>query len=109
MLAGVADYRRRYFSARLLNTLLKDGTFGSAFSSDSDTEESHVHDALEQDRLRLRKKSDYHLGVAVNYSQASSIVGWYKMRLLVQDFGLGFSRRVKVKNPCGQFKLHKQL
>lgn len=99
MLAGVADYRRRYFSARLLNTLLKDGTFGSTFSSGIDNEETNVDHALEQYRLRLRKKSDYHLGVAVNYSQAASIVGWFKMRLLVQDFGLVFSRRVKVKNP----------
>jgi hypothetical protein len=52
--------------------------------------------AREMKRQQERRKSDYHTGVAVDYGHASSIIGWWAMRVLVLDFGLVFSRRVKV-------------
>lgn len=94
MLAGVAEFRRRYFSARLLNTLLKDGCIGKENLAHY-VPEAHGR-TLEQQSHEIRQKSEYHIGVAVDFSQASSIVGWWMMRVLVLDFGLVFSKRVKV-------------
>ncbi|KAG0576092.1 hypothetical protein M758_5G054600 [Ceratodon purpureus] len=118
MVAGVADFRRRYFSARLLNSLLKDGCIGQetlsegvkaemytrvktlkeAFLGQQDFRPQDVEAemfARELKRQHERKKSDYHTGVAVDYGYACSILGWWAMRVLVLDFGLVFSRRVK--------------
>lgn len=99
MIAGVADFRRRYFAARLLNTLLKDGCIGS------DTVCPQAVESVETDacfrevkKQEERRNSEYHTGVAVDYGRASSIVGWWAMRVLVLDFGLVFSRRVKVNS-----------
>lgn len=98
MIAGVADFRRRYFAARLLNTLLKDGCIGPETVFQAQLLESAETDVCfrEMKKQEERRKSEYHTGVAVDYGLASSIVGWWAMRVLVLDFGLVFSRRVKV-------------
>ena len=122
MVAGVADFRRRYFAARLLNTMLKDGCIGQemfrsevvetemysrvktlkeAFFKQEDFRPQDVEAemfARELKRRHERRKSEYHTGVAVDYSYASSIIGWWAMRVLVLNFGLVFSRRVKVNS-----------
>lgn len=73
MFAGVADFRRRYFSAKLLNLILKN------------------------DEKKLANKScSYALGIPVDFEDPSSIIGWWAMRILVQDFGRVFYMRVKV-------------
>lgn len=126
MVAGVADFRRRYFSARLLNTLLKEGCIGKetlhsevvkaelytrvktlkdAFIGQEDFRPRDVEAEMFARALKReheRKKSEYHTGVAVDYGHASSIIGWWAMRVLVLDFGLVFSKRVKVTSlhPC---------
>ncbi|BFI25420.1 hypothetical protein MARPO_0001s0433 [Marchantia polymorpha] len=86
MLGGLADFRRRYFVARLLNTLLKDG-----FSSD----ESVVSRKLRDTKRSIKRNSPYHLGLAINFSDPRSVIGWWAVRTLVQDFGLVFYMRVK--------------
>lgn len=97
MIAGVADFRRRYFAARLLNTLLKDGCVGPESLCDRAIKPAESDECLrEVVKQEARRKSEYHTGVAVDYGLASSIVGWWAMRVLVLDFGLVFSRRVKV-------------
>ncbi|CAM6087286.1 unnamed protein product [Calypogeia fissa] len=88
MLAGSADFRRRYFTARLLNTMLKDGWYGD--------EKLHPkkREKLKQLRL-LQQKSVYHLGLTVDFTDPQSIAGWWAARVLVQDFGMVFYMRVK--------------
>lgn len=97
MIAGVADFRRRYFAARLLNTLLKEGCIGTETVCPDKIESVETDACLREVRKQEeRRKSEYHTGVAVDYGRASSIVGWWAMRVLVLDFGLVFSKRVKV-------------
>jgi hypothetical protein len=92
MLAGVADFRRRYFAARILNNLLKDGCWWNFKLPAEDSEEQ----TYVQRKLLEEEDSEYHLGVTIDFGKASSIVGWWVMRVLVLDFGLVFSKRVKV-------------
>ncbi|XP_024364879.1 uncharacterized protein [Physcomitrium patens] len=91
MIAGIADFRRRYFAARLLNTLLKDGCFGK---DTSPVVEAGIF-AQEYKSQKPRRKSEYHTAVTVDFGHASSMIGWWCVRVLVLDFGLVFSRRVK--------------
>lgn len=91
MLAGVADFRRRYFAARILNNLLKDGCWWNFKLPAEDSEEK----TYVQRKLLEEGDSEYHLGVTIDFGKASSIVGWWVMRVLVLDFGLVFSKRVK--------------
>lgn len=102
MLAGAADFRRRYFTARLLNTMLKDGWYGD--------EELHPkkREKLRQLHL-LQQKSVYHLGLTVNFTDPRSVAGWWSARVLVNDFGRVFYMRVKVRSlNCLSRKLARQ-
>ncbi|KAL3684749.1 hypothetical protein R1sor_002771 [Riccia sorocarpa] len=87
MLGGLADFRRRYFVARLLNTLLKDGCVGD------EIEMRNGYRRLWD--VKKSTKSPYHLGLAINFTDPRSILGWWSVRCLVQDFGLVFYMRVK--------------
>ncbi|KAG6543628.1 hypothetical protein Mapa_014991 [Marchantia paleacea] len=86
MLVGLADFRRRYFVARLLNTLLKDGCSG---------DDSDISRKIRDTKRSMKRNSPYHLGLAINFTDPRSVLGWWAVRSLVQDFGLVFYMRVK--------------
>ncbi|KAL3688622.1 hypothetical protein R1sor_014931 [Riccia sorocarpa] len=110
MMVGVLDFRRRHFIAQSLDELLRSSVYkGSHNVRAMPTRSMRIRDFFSSDRsprndpesTRSSRSSSFSSGklsgdgIGIDFQAPDSLLAWWACRQLMQNFGLGFYKRIK--------------
>ncbi|KAL2630686.1 hypothetical protein R1flu_015372 [Riccia fluitans] len=109
MMVGVLDFRRRHFIAQSLDDILRSSVYtGSHNVRAMPTRSIRIRDFFFPDRSprdsadsRSSRSSSFSSGklsgdgIGIDFQAPDSLLAWWACRQLMQNFGLGFYKRIK--------------
>lgn len=106
MMVGILDFRRRHYVAEKLDELLRYGVYnGDRDGRDTSRTTSRSRSTNMSSRSSRTSRVDSRSsrgstalsgqGIVVDFTDSDSLSAWWMCRLLVQNFGLGFHKRIK--------------